>query len=224
MKKHNFSRKEIESIAAAVEVAESETSGEIATAFIKESDDYAKAELFFSIVISFVYFITSLFFAEQIEHFLMQKMWTYNNMYLIYFYGFSTFLVMVISYFICNIPFVDRLIVSKKTMAKKVHQRALQYFTESNVSATRDRTGILIFISFMEQRVELLADVGISEKIPHEKWQEIVNLIISGIKEKKLVYRLNDAIMECGRLLKIHFPIKEDDTNELKNGIDILES
>ena len=51
MKNYKFSQQEKESISAAVEQAESETSGEIATAFIKESADYAKPELYFSIII-----------------------------------------------------------------------------------------------------------------------------------------------------------------------------
>ncbi|MEA1972063.1 MAG: hypothetical protein U9N34_02055, partial [Candidatus Cloacimonadota bacterium] len=65
---------------------------------------------------------------------------------------------------------------------------------------------------------------GIGKIIPHEKWQSIVNTITTGIKDKNMVYSINDAILECGKLLEIHFPIKDDDTNELINEIEILES
>jgi len=224
MKLFKFSQKDIESISSAVGMAEKDTSGEIATAFIKESDDYAKEELFFSIVIGFIYFTIMLFFIKPINIYFDQHMWEYSSNYLLYFYGFSTFLIIALSYLICNIPFVDRLIISKTKMNEKVHARAMQYFAESNISSTRDRTGILIFISFMEQRVEVIADIGIGKIIPNEKWQQIVDTIIDGIKTKKMVFKLNEAILECGEMLKIHFPIKEDDTNELKDEIHILES
>ena len=75
---------------------------------------------------------------------------------------------MTIFYFLFNISTLDRLIIPRKIMANKVKERAVRYFMESGVSNTRDRTGILIFISILERRVELLADRGIAEKIPRK--------------------------------------------------------
>ena len=94
---------------------------------------------------------------------------------------------------------------------------------ESGVYNTKDRTGILIFISILERRVELLADSGINEKIPQGKWQNIVDNIIQGIKEKNVTAHLIESINDCGDLLAQHFPIQPDDVNELSDEIDILE-
>ena len=150
--------------------------------------------------------------------------WEYSSHYLLMFYGFSTFLVMAIVYLLANIPFIDRLIVPKSVMRQKVNQRAERHFLESGVYDTKDRTGILIFISYLERRVELLADKGISEKIPQEKWDAIVGHIIDGIKSNQLVKHLSGSIRECGNLLAEQFPIQPDDENELKDDIHILES
>ena len=94
---------------------------------------------------------------------------------------------------------------------------------ESGVYNTKDRTGILIFISIMERRVELLADSGINELISPEKWQNIVNNIIKGIRQKEIADHLVESISECGNLLAEHFPIQTDDKNELTDDIEILE-
>ncbi|RLD56934.1 MAG: TPM domain-containing protein [Bacteroidetes bacterium] len=164
-----------------------------------------------------------LFFSNRIEIIMQHKFWDYSSAYLISFYGFSTFIVISIFYFLANIRFIDRLIIPKKIRNKKVKERAIRHFMESGAYNTKERSGILIFISFLERRVELLADIGISKKIPQEKWDSIVQYIVNGIKENKISEHLSKAIEDCGKLLAIHFPIQPDDVNELKDDIDILE-
>lgn len=224
MSKINFTNEEKEKIKASVKEAESKTSGEIATGFIKESDNYAVYELTFAVFFGIVYFIAMLFFANGIEESIRQMFWEYSPHYLLMFYGFSTFLVIAIVYLLTNIPFIDRLIVPKSVMQQKVNQRAVRHFLESGVYNTKDRTGVLIFISSLERRVELLADKGISEKISQEKWDAIVGHIVDGIKSNQLVKYLSESIRECGSLLAEQFPIQPDDVNELKDDIHILES
>ncbi len=218
-----LSKDEMKKIGSAVKKAESKTSGEIATAIIKESYNYAIYELIFAVIVGFLYFVIMMFFSGSIEQLLQGKFWDYSVNYLIMFYGFSTFIVITIFYFIGNISSIDRLIVPKKILIQKVQERATRYFMESGVYNTKDRTGILIFISIMERRVELLADSGINEKIPKEKWQSIVDDIIKGIKQNEIALHLTNSIKECGDLLAEHFPIQADDKNELTDDIDILE-
>ena len=218
-----LSKDDMKKISSAVKKAESKTSGEIATALIKESYNYAIYELMFAVVIGFFYFVIMMFFVGNVEQFLQGKFWDYSVNYLIMFYGFSTFIIIALFYFIGNLSCIDRIIVPKKIRNQKVAERATRYFMESGVYNTKDRTGILIFISIMERRVELLADSGINAKIPKDKWQNIVNNIIKGIKQKEIAAHLSESIIECGDLLTQHFPIQSDDTNELANNIDILE-
>ena len=46
---------------------------------------------------------------------------------------------------------------------------------------------------------------------------EIVAMIIEGIKSDNQADAICKAVDEMGRILKEHFPIKADDTNELRN-------
>lgn len=223
MPKINLKKDDLKKISSAVKEAESKTSGEIATAIIKESYNYAVYELLFAVIIGFIYFVVMMFFVGNIENRLQSLFWDYHIGHLLIFYGFSTFLVIALFYFLGNISTIDRLIVSKKIRQLKVKERALRHFMESGVYNTKDRTGILIFISILEKRVELLADSGINEKIPPEKWQSIVDNIIQGIKKKNITSHLIKSINDCGELLTQHFPIQPDDINELSDEIDILE-
>ena len=223
MAKIHFKQEDLEKIKQAVQEAEKKTAGEIAVGFIKESSNYAFYELMVSVFCGFFYFVAMVFASHGIETMIKNMFWDYTTDHLLLFYGSTTFLVIFLVYWLTNIPFIDRLIIPKSVMAARVNQRAVRYFMESNVYDTRDRTGILIFISALEHRVELLADKGISEKIPQGKWDDTVNHIIKGIKTNRLTGHLCEAIAGCGELLAEHFPIQPDDENELTDGIAILE-
>jgi len=223
MPKLTLTPQDMKQIEAAVKDAESKTSGEIASAFIGESDNYAVYELSFAVFCSFIYFLIAMAFSNSIESRIQQMVWDYSSRYLLMFYGFSIFVVIALVYLAVNIPFIDRLVIPKGVMRKKVNQRAVRHFMESGIYDTRDRTGILIFISQLERRVELLADKGINEKIPQEKWDHLLDHIIQGIKTGQLVKYLTEAIRECGELLAEHFPIQTGDVNELNDGMQVLE-
>lgn len=218
----NFSPKNLENINNAVKKAERKTTGEITLSVIKESYDYTAQELMFGIISGFFYFMIMMFFTAKVEILIQGMFWDYSPHYLLIFYGFSTFLVIFIFYLIANLTFMDRLIVSRKLMRKKVNERAIRHFMESGVYNTKDRTGILIFISLLEKRVELLADRGISKKIPQEKWNSIMEHIIEGIKTNRFIDHILEAISQCGNLLAKHFPAHPDDVNELGDDLQIL--
>ncbi len=226
MKKLKFSDSDLKRIGEAVKEAEQKTSGEIKIAFIRESYDYAKYELFFAVVIGFIYTAILLMFPGSVDSFIKNMFWGYLPLYTIVFYGISPFFVITMFYILANLSFVDRMIVPESVMNARVHERAMRYFAESGVFNTRDRTGILIFLSFMERRVVLMADSGIALKIPQENWDGIVGHITEGIQKGKTVDYLIDSIGECGKLLAEadKFPIKSDDTNELRDEVSILES
>ena len=93
--------------------------------------------------------------------------------------------------------------------------RARQAFFEKKIHTTAARTGIMIFISFVEHRVIVLADEGISSKLPEDTWQQLVNQLVSHIRQKRLALGLTEAIQNCGKLLAEHFPSVPGNRNEL---------
>ncbi|MCY4524046.1 MAG: TPM domain-containing protein, partial [Halobacteriovoraceae bacterium] len=106
-----------------------------------------------------------------------------------------------------------------KELSQEVHQRAIQAFYNNNLHTTRDRTGILIMVSLLEHRAEILADTGINEKVPPRTWRKILNPMVKKIKKDDLTAGLCEAIQACGKILDEHFPIKPDDKNELSNEV-----
>ena len=93
---------------------------------------------------------------------------------------------------------------------------------ELNLHRTKDRTGILIFVSMLEHRIMVVADSGINDVAPENYWQDVVAVLSARIRSGELANGLCEAITLCGELLEEKFPISEDDQNELKNTV-ILE-
>lgn len=212
-----------ENIKEAIENAEKNTSGEIVTAIIKESSDYAFYELVTALIGGFLTYLYCIFSYEKIAQWLEGLFWDYSEIYVVSFLGAVVIISVGIIYLLTNISGVDRFIVPGRIISKRVNQRVKTHFLEAGLSNTRDHTGILIFISYREKRIELLADSGINNLIPEEKWKSIVNNLIADIKNKKTGTGIVKAVEECGKILSEHFPIKSDDTNELPDDINILE-
>ncbi|MCJ8277254.1 MAG: TPM domain-containing protein, partial [Bdellovibrionales bacterium] len=118
---------------------------------------------------------------------------------------------------LAKIPWVQRLFVSAVDRDIQARRRALNEFYEAGLHKTKDSTGILLFISMEDHEAVVLADKSISEKLPRETWNEVVELLLNGAKKKDLTSSFCEAINKCGDLLSPHFPIQPDDVDELKN-------
>ncbi len=78
----------------------------------------------------------------------------------------------------------------------------------------------MIFISFFEHEVVVLADKGINDVVDQSKWDEIVNGLVEAIRDDKIVDGLEQAITRCGAvLLEKGFLKTADDVNELRDDL-----
>ncbi|MCA0268845.1 MAG: hypothetical protein LCH53_06470 [Bacteroidetes bacterium] len=116
-----------------------------------------------------------------------------------------------------------RMLIGPARLEAAAHHRALQTFSSEKVYATRRHTGVLLFLSLFEHRIEVLADEGISKVVPPEKWGDIVALIRRGVLEDRVPMSVAEAIALSGTLLaEADLPPEADDTNELPNTLRIL--
>ncbi len=122
-----------------------------------------------------------------------------------------------------RLDIVQRLLTPRLDQMQQVNLRAQIEFYELGISQTRDRTGILLFVSLMEHRAVVLADHSIAEKLDADVWQELVDLMIRGVKRGDLAAGMTEAVQRCGELLSVHFPIAENDTNELRDHLIVKE-
>jgi len=214
-----FTQQELDRVKAAVTEAEAKISGEIVVYYSSQSADYPQAKY-----ISALFFI----FLKAIGLLVMHE-FILPGTYLFIFHPvvFTLILFMagVFGYFAASyLPFLKQWLVKKQVMANAVRLRSHAVFTEANVHNTKHKTGILIYISELEHRVEVIGDLGISAKVKETEWNGILSAITSGLKSGQRVDGICTAVRLCGELLlKYGFVIEADDTNELNNDMIIKE-
>ena len=102
---------------------------------------------------------------------------------------------------------------------KTIRQLAEKEFYKLNMQATRDNTGILLFMMLKERQFYILADKGIHEKVGDETWNKIRDQIQDKFKEGQFSEGILWGIEHVGAVLTKHFPIKPDDVNEISNEV-----
>jgi putative membrane protein len=212
-----FSEQDKQRIAEAVREAETRTSGEIVPYVVGRSDSYPETWLRAgSLLAFFVLFVIALMD-------LGTDWWLPFSL-------AETGMIVVMAYAVGGllttfIPAVKRLVLPAGTMQQRIEDRAEIAFLEEEVFNTRERTGILIFISLLEHRVHILGDSGINKLVKQEEWDTIVQNIIAAIRRGVPAEGVLDAVKQCGTLLeRSGVEIRPDDTNELDNRVRISDT
>ncbi len=117
---------------------------------------------------------------------------------------------------------LKRLLAGADRLDRAVHRRAMAAFVEEEVFATEERTGILLFISLFEHRIEVIGDSGINARVEPEAWEGIVERLRDDIRGGHFTDGLVEAIARCGALLeRSGVEIQPDDENELPDRVRI---
>ena len=194
---------------AAVEKAEKLTAGEIVVMFISASYHYPMANVIGATTFAIP---LALIFTPVIGGWL----WIGNqNMWL--FLGLLTVFFILFHEIIKHLVWLKRYFISRKEIDAEVKEAAITHFFNHGLYRTRDKTGVLVLISVFERHVWVLADEGINAKVPEGHWADIVKMITDGIRQKRSADAICEAVEKIGKLLKRHFPVKPDDTDELDN-------
>lgn len=231
-KKYNFTEENLERIQNSVAEAEKNTEGEIVVAITSSSSFYILWEVFFSFLLSLFVVAILVPFSQNVSDFLAKIFWRQTKAYEI-----PLFLLLVqlasflVFYLIANIPFVDRLIVPHSVMQKYVQNKALRQFVLSDICSTEKRSGILIFISVLEKRVQIVCDKGILNCTTQEEWNLLASELAKGFSSvgknstSSPTTAIVNTIEKCGSLFKKSFPLadKDENPNELDNGIVFVE-
>jgi len=88
---------------------------------------------------------------------------------------------------------------------RQVHARAMEQFVQ-RMHASKATTGILIYASLAERRVEVVADEDIHAKVPPGEWDRAIKAAVGPIGKGDVAGGLIAAITLCGQALAKHFP------------------
>lgn len=185
---------------AQIEEVEKQTSGELVTVIARQSDPYPYVPLLWASVIALSLLPLMGLAGLRFE---------LTTVSIIQLGGF-----LVLSTLFRWPPLKMRLI-PKQTKLRRAARSAREQFLEQGLHHTRDRSGVLIYVSVGERYVEILADKGINEKVDQSQWDGIVADFIQAVKKGRTAEGFEQAVAACGAVLAEHFPAAPGDKNEL---------
>ena len=209
-----FSDADLQRIKDAVKEAESKISGEIVPVIVERSGTYAIASYRAGALFAMLTFAAIIIIDQYVPALAI--------------YDPLTIFVVVLTGGLFGGLLVHYLDPFKKLMLTQLHLdkatrlKAESSFLQQEVFNTRQRTGIMIFISFFEHEVIVMADKGISRVVEQKEWDTMVQAFITKIRNGDTVGGLEACIKKCAQiLLEKEFIISADDTNELNDDLRI---
>ncbi len=214
--KKKFSDSDLQRIKAAVKTAEEKISGEIVPVIVDRSGRYHIAKYKGSLIGASLAFMMMIVFDRYIISNASNTLF-YDPVFIFFVVVIGGIVGAVVPYFSEGL---ERLLLSQVYMDQTTRRRAENAFLEEEVFNTRQRTGIMIFISFFEHEVMVMADKGISNLVEQKQWDMIVADLVAQIRAGKVVEGLEAGIKQCGDLLlEKGFKKTDDDINELTDDL-----
>jgi putative membrane protein len=116
------------------------------------------------------------------------------------------------------LPDIKRRLSPRALRQREVLRAARATFVERGVHRTRDRTGVLVYVSWLEREVAVVADTGIERAVPRDALGDAARALTAAIPGGGAA-----VARELARLAPVlaqALPCRVDDVNELPDAID----
>ena len=188
----------------AVESAESRTSAEFVVSLQPYSGRYRDLDLLFASGIT----LLSLFF-------IVFNPWLTHS---VVFLPIDVVVTFGLAWlFSSHLPFVRRLLASSDRKQSQVLEVAQLMFHREGIAQTRARTGVMVLVSQMERRIEVVADSGVTRMIDNEAWDNLVADLQPLALGEDLAEAAAVTVDRLGDFLSGPLPVADDDIDELTN-------
>lgn len=107
-----------------------------------------------------------------------------------------------------------RLLIPRWAMNAAVETASHATWSEENVSLTKDRNAVLLYVSVLEGALRLMPDIGLQQKLHEGKLGEIEGALANA-DHGDPVELVCSALRKLGECCKECFPLQDDDQNEL---------
>jgi putative membrane protein len=207
-----FSADELEAIKAAVADAERGTSGEIVPYVVERSDTYEEAEWRGGALLGSLVMLATILFHDVATDW-PSPLVAGTLLGGVVAFGAGMLLVKFL-------PPLTRVFTGRGIMERRVAARAAEAFVAEEVFNTRDRTGVLIFVSLLEHIVLVVGDSGITARVGPDAWSGLVDTVVTGIRAGKPAGGLAAAVRGAGEILRTHgVDVRPGDANELRDSL-----
>jgi putative membrane protein len=200
MSRPRFNQSACDELADCVREIENQTDAEIVIAVRGRSGNYRHADYLCGAILAFAGLLFLLFAPFEFQHY-----WVAIDVVVLFALG---------AYISSRSNALRRLLTTEEYRAESVRQGAAAMFYDAGIANTEAEMGLLIYLSLLERRLELIADRGILKAAPPLEWNErVYELHRAGRIPQLETLRLK--IQELGKLLAEHLPPTGENPNEL---------
>ena len=200
-----LTKQDYDAVSAAIREAEQRTCGQIVCVLTHASSAYAHIPVLWSSVLALFTPWPLIYFTQ----------WSVQRI----------FLAQLIVFLVAALTFswapIRILLVPRAIRRARAHRAALEQFVLRGISRTRNRCGILIFVSVAEHYARIIADEGVAHKVQASEWQAAIDVLTSQIGEGHIAAGFIAAIERCGTVLAEHAP-PDGSANELPDRLYLI--
>jgi putative membrane protein len=200
-----FTREDHEAVSAAIRAAEARTCGQIVCVLAHSSSDYAYVPILWSSLIALIVPWPLMRFTSW------SAQWIFLAQLAIY----------IVAGFIFSLPWLRVALVPRRVRRARAHRAAIEQFVTRRIANTKNRCGVLIFVSMAEHYARIIADEGIAQKVAAAEWQAAIDVLTENIGEKRIAAGFIAAIERCGAVLAAYAP-PDGSPNELPDRLYVM--
>lgn len=186
----DFSAQDHARIADAIRAAETRTSGEIVCVLARCSSDYSHVPVLWGALAALV----SPWPLLALTQLSVQRVFI------------AQIAIFVVLTLLMSLPAVRMMLVPRNVKRARAHRAAVEQFFTRGLSRTKDRNGILIFVSAAEHYARIIADDGIADKTKQAEWQGAVDTLVAHLREDRPAEGFIAAVDLCAEVLARHYP------------------
>jgi putative membrane protein len=200
MSRAQFDQAACDTLAQCVKEIEKDTDAELVIVVRARSGNYRHTDYLFGALVAFAGLLFLLFLPFDFHQ---------------YWVPIDVAALFVIGAYLCSRSrAIRRLLTTKKFRAEAVRTGAAAMFYEAGIANTDAEMGVLIYLSLLERRLELIADRGVLKAMPPLEWNHSLSELIAVGRQPGLQTFLK-ALGDLGGLLAKHLPATGENPNEL---------
>jgi putative membrane protein len=200
-----LTKEDHDAVAAAIREVEKRTCGQIVCVLAHASSAYAHIPILWSSLLALFTPWPLIYFTH----------WSVQRIFLAQLIGFLV-AALVFSWAPLRMLFVPRAV-----QRARAHRAAIEQFVLRGISRTRNRCGVLIFVSLAEHYARIIADEGVAQKVHASEWQAAIDALTRHMRDGHIAAGFIAAIERCGAVLVEHAPA-DGSANELPDRLYVI--
>lgn len=214
-----LSESEHAAVSEAVAKAERRSDGEIVTIIAPRSDAYHDVGLHYAVLAMLLVPGVLALLPQALIDRLLALLLGWNaelarGMLMMLLFALLALVFLIVRFALAWMP-LRMALTPASTKNRRVRRRALELFRVSADQRTSGRTGVLLYLSLLEHRAELIADQAIHSRVEPEIWGEAMAILIEKVKAGRAGEGMALAVEKIGAVLADHLPPSGGNPNEL---------